>query len=54
MGVGNSDGGWGSYLFFFVALLAKVLAAASHFGAAHSVFFGRQVLFRLRFCQKDD
>ena len=39
-----------TYLFFFVALFAEIFAPAGHFGAAHGVFFGREMFFRLGFC----
>lgn len=38
-----------TYLFFFIALLAQVLAASGHLGSAHGVFFGGEMLFDLRF-----
>ncbi len=38
-----------TYLFLFIALLAQILASAGHLGATHGVFFGREMLFGLRF-----
>lgn len=35
--------------FLLVAFLGQVFAAAGHFGAAHGVFFGREVFFDLGF-----
>ncbi len=41
-----------TYLFFFVPLLAQVLAPSGHFGAAHGVLFCGEMLLRLRFWSK--
>lgn len=40
-----------SYLFLLIAFLAEVFTPTSHFGAAHSMFFGCKVFFDLRFCK---
>lgn len=42
--------GNGVYLFLLVALLAQVFPSPGHLGAAHGVFLGREVFFRLGFC----
>lgn len=46
---GEGEGGV-MYLLLFVALFAEVLASTCHFGAAHGVFFGCEMLFDLHLC----